>query len=370
MYKFKIRSSDGESTTKFDTLDEFAAAWTNGNLRGFDGGRFVSNYGDVITPDDDFTLKEVKKESLIIYKEDLLAQQRSNSHQIIRSHPEMVAACMVPVERASIELELGVTHPDLFGAYVDLDIGRAFMIIGDVPLVDKVIPNKKALEKIGLPPGSMSLRDTFVVHDKLSGKIVVVDTRKEAESLIELTARAIDKTIVIEASIELSEGFNDDGVYADLSISGDKKTIEQAIVKLKDYCREDHNSGFYVGGYKNSKERPMNGEEFTRLACNGKTSEEFQMASKEDIANKESKNIFFATKITRQMINAAGSTESGINVELKEGQPQFFAEGTILKKLDTGTYREIDFEPLSREDAKNNIVLNNDQKNQLGALPF
>lgn len=370
MYKFNRSSSDGKGSFEFDSLDEFATAWTNGTLRGFDGQRFVTNYGDVITPADDFTWKEVQKESLIAHMEDIMESKKRNSNQIQNSHGEMVEACMVPFDRKLIELELTGTSPELFGAYMELDIGRAFILNSDDPLINKVIPNKKALDKIGLPPGSMSLRDTYVVHDKLSGKVIAVDTRNEAESLIELTSRAIDKTIVVQPLIELCEGFNDDGVYADLSISGDKKIIEQAIVKLKDFCREHPESGFVITGYKNSKEHPMNGEEFTRLACNGKASEEFQMASKEDLANKELKNIFFATKITRQMINAAGSTEAGINVELKEGEHQFFAEGTILRKLDTGTYRETDFEPLSREEAKNHVVLNNDQKKELGALPF
>lgn len=374
MYRFNIVSSDGADFEKeYSSLEEFAKEWTNGSLSGYGSdNKFVTNDGiSVIRPLDDFTHKEIVKEKEVSHL-DYLLSTRSDDPEYSSSHETMLEAVFAPKTRELARLYLTKEMPDLFGNYLDTEKGRAFILDADDPLSEKIMPNQKALSNAGLAPGSMVLKDTYCVLDKMSQKLIVFDTRKEAESITDILPRAIEKSAVINASIELSEGFNDDGLYADVKVFGDKEILSQVKDNLDKGYEGDEHCGYNIEGYSNSKSHPISRYELGQLTGMGpgNFAEKMTMARKEDVKKDglTHENSFAAIKVTRKLTNACGATEAGIFVE-QDGKVDFFREGSILREFDTEDFLERDYKEMDKSEIKECVIATKEQEDNLG-MPF
>ena len=367
MYKFNLNSVDGNSTTEYDSLEKFAKDWTNSTLNGFDNNRYVTHDGiTVITPADDFTAKAVQRERLV----SLIDHKINYNGEINASNQYVAELVQMPTGRNFATLYLTREVPEVFGDYIETDIGRAFILDSFDPMTKKFLPNQKALEKVGLNPGSMTLKDTYVVSDLMAKKMVIFDTRNEASTLKEMTARAIVRSPVVEVEVDIREGFHDDGLKARLFAAGDENLIKKSLEALEENGKDDEHLWYYQSGYSNSKENPVRNFRLDEI-INKNEGCQLLMADKEKFKESNSwDNTFSVLKITRELVNAAGSTERGFYYAPSENDEiKFLAEGTY-HKLSFNDAFEKQVKEMSRDEVKCSMILTKEQERGLDDMPF
>lgn len=363
MFKFDLMSVDGNSTVEYSSLEEFADSWTHGQINFYDN--YVTSDGITkISPADEHTKNALKLELYL----------NGSFIELMSSNEELVSAVGVPIGRELKRILLTSHISEDFGDYVDTDIGRAFVVSDKSPEYDKLTPGKSALEGTGLPPGSLSFRDTYVMHDELMNQAIIFDTRKEATSIEDLLVRAIDKTEVLIASIERYEGFDDDGIFGKLQVFGDKKLVDQAKKNLGQMEEKSEWVGFRSSGYDNSQKYPMTQKDFYKKVSSAQSVEFFK---KSDLHDLQTDKVVNATKITKELVNRCGSSENGIYVEGEGNSTEFVALGSYLKHvyipMDLENYSSMEnrssFVQISREERQELVELTPKQKDVYG-MPF
>jgi len=317
MYKFNLRSVDGNSVEQTKDLAEFSKDWLDGSYlsMGREGSHVTPDGITVITPADDITLHAVRNRAV--------AEELENS---INISSESVYSSTMPLDRSELfQLIASTKLPNNDGKsfHIDSEQGRTFALSVEHPTASRFTPSENMLEDMGLGKGAFYLEDTLVVEDKLTNTLFITDLRKEAEHIDDMTARRMEKGLVIEASIARFEGFNDDGVFADMRVSGEPSVTKEILTSLNEKASTREES-FFVNqkGYANTPTNPLSQEALVTMSYDKDT---ILMTSKD----KDKRDIGVFT-IDRKMVNAAGSTEKGFWAIVEGDKPTYLSEGEQL----------------------------------------
>tara|TARA_Y100001936_G_scaffold206011_1_gene210205 strand:- start:45 stop:1151 length:1107 start_codon:yes stop_codon:yes gene_type:complete len=303
MYRFNLNSVDGNSVVDAHDLNEFAKDWTDGSLiELYRNGQHTTRDGiTVISPADQVTKDAVEQKAI----SEVLRSSMKMSKQ------KFLDTALAMDRDAIVSLVAATTLSKGHDRYSETEFGRTFVLDKDDPLVDKFMPSKTMLEENYLQQGALYLKDTMVVVDDISGKAFVTDTRNEALTLEDMLPRQLEKGIVVNAEYSSFEGFDDDGIYADVRVSGDVGKVYK-LKAMFEKMEADNEQYVHVvtKGFNNGPDNPLSNEEFVKLTYNHKAISLQEV----DGNHRVRKNI-----VSPKMAMQAGSPEKGLWIKGNDG---------------------------------------------------
>lgn len=308
VYKFHCNSIDGQSKQKYGTLMEFELDWTGGRARPFDHGCYVTPDGiTMIYPDNDATLEAVQRR----YK----AVHEMENNPISPHQKEIFQA--LDVSEFTLELLQLSGDKELM-----IDTGDA-----QTRLVKEERYNvlKAQMAQTG---DDVHPRGLIVAHDKLTKNVLILDMYKSDQSLEDLFNGKCVKGLKMDVLNELCEGFNDDGVYADSSISGDVSVMRMAVKKVNDLANDNENVFISYSGRSNTRENPMH-----EYSLKSSLSDLSSKGLTEDVKNNITGDVRVNIPLNEKSLTALGSTSNGLYI--KQGNDVLFVEKGKNLMLDT-----------------------------------
>jgi hypothetical protein len=299
--------------------------------------------------------------SPVLIDENLTVQMEKDS--LIDDAPDhafnkdMLGALLGMTARELTAMYLTTTQPELFGEYTDTHMGRIFVV--DDEQMEVITHPSTCLQH---PIGGKSFQNTFSIHDTVSKKTIVIDLNNEAKTFKEISARYIEDTMIIEASDETED--------VSVIIFGDNMCTETALHLLYDFCKYKEMSEYRVLQFLNSRQYPMDKSRLKIIVDWNHNAEDIKMVKKEDSDDIKWRNVLNVVKVTKNMINIAGSKQAGLHVLFDDDFPQFFPQGSLLKSGKKGMCFSSNFTLLTHEEIGEHIILNEKQKMALGPLPF
>jgi hypothetical protein len=373
-YSFEITSPDGTHISKTSNLQEFADGWVNGNLQ---EGRMVTNFGDVIYPADKKTENAVKE---------YVSIKHSLSNFEVRENSEDILRISTGMEYRDIAKLLYLRDSNSSEKFIETDKGRVFLLGSDDEHRNKFMFSDSFLEKLNMPKGSMSLKDTIVLDDKLNDITLVVDERKEAVELVDMVSRSLEMNRVISANENItleSEGYNRGGIYGiwhedkalvNISISGNDqtlKTIYTEATNLESYDEDNYESiRIYQAGFSNSETNPIRIELLNNVISQTKVGNDIGMTISNSDPQERQKNYFDAIEVTKDMVRAVGSKTKSFFIEKDDSVIEVKVGDLLRNTYSIEPYSKNKTEVIKKEDiSKLNLVrVKNSQRNKI--MPF
>ncbi len=316
MLECRIYACDGTFDEKYNDIEEFVEKRTKGKWEC--SHEIVSDDGvNRIVPLNDETYRAMEEYRIM------------NSIEVPFMH-EMDVFNAVGLDESMYKRLIVASqsfNPEVTLPYVDTDIGRIFPI-RDRDELQKFIPSQSALKDIGLTKGSLAFADTVVVNVvKGEGSLsFVIDERKEALIADEVTARAIEKVIVLEThdSYDPDMGIEYTVVF-DVTVFGNNELVKNAYDSFE---QQESNFRYEQGGFSNSEANPVENYHMDKVLRQG---ESINLYKKGEEPNNH-EHFEGMTKVTSKMLSAAGATGNTLYFKDKDDSVISATKGQMLKQ--------------------------------------
>jgi len=332
MYKFQNVSLDGKSELKYNSLEEFESAWTNGKPADFSAGYHVTDDGvSAIRPLDAHTENALLKRSFV--HRDL--EKDGYLMPIINSLGEKAPFQMEMISEMRFNAQ---QNPESRFKPLETPAGRAYLIdlkntdVSDADHANMLRPLRETLVKSGMDSASVTLEGVLVVEDKLEKEIIVIDTLNQSNEISDLSNREQVKAVVMNAKASSFEGFTDDGEYSNSKTYGSPDIMSPIIARVDAVYRGDEVMDIDLQGYTNSPDNPL---DITRLKSIIEKLEANLFKDSNSLLHLDHKEtgepaIFLST--SNRILNIAGSKEKGLYLDLGKdrGGVTFVGEGQGL----------------------------------------
>jgi hypothetical protein len=187
-------------------------------------------------------------------------------------------------------------------------------------ILNKFLPNQELLKKLTMPSGSFRLKDTLIIQDGASLVDYIIDTRGEAESILDLLPRSVEKSSIVWID------HSDENNSQTHAFSGADDVLNKMLVTLNYAEISPNNGNPPLEGFSNSETNPMPYFMLRNTAEHGK--KEFFTNPNIDLKY----GVKELSKVTKEACMASGAKGSEIYVENEQGKVIVLTEGQYIDR--------------------------------------
>lgn len=189
-------------------------------------------------------------------------------------------------------------------------MGDVRLIPNDNEAIKTLHPHSDQHPLPGETPSAFGRHGLVSVRDNLTNFTLVIDTLKSKNTLFSLSNRPVDPLMVLEANVSSFEGFDDDGVYASVEVSGSTTAMKEVNSRLKALQKDVDMIELMASGHSNSEDYPL-----TTYAIKNKKHALIEKGLAESVMHKQDGVERLSIPLTKPAMMALGAVRDTLQIK-------------------------------------------------------